>query len=165
MRIPPPTLISQLIAGVAVGIAQGAVDDLVALAAHKVPLLDAAPLAADPLFQVDLADADTDVRAARALLAATADELWAGASPVSRSRLALRARARATAVWVTSRAPRRWSPRRTAPRAAPPSTPTSPLHRRLRDVHTLTQHFLVKRATLTTAGAVLAGREVAVPVF
>ena len=75
-----------------------------------------------------------------------------------------RARARATAVWVTSRA----AAVVTAAHHAAGSTAVyaaSPLHRRLRDVHTLTQHFLVKRSTLTTAGAVLAGREVAVPVF
>ena len=41
----------------------------------------------------------------------------------------------------------------------------SPLQRRLRDIHALTQHFLVKADTLTTAGAVLAGQEVNVPVF
>jgi indole-3-acetate monooxygenase len=40
-----------------------------------------------------------------------------------------------------------------------------PLQRRLRDVHTLTQHFLVKRDTLTTAGGILAGRGLDSPVF
>jgi len=68
------------------------------------------------------------------------------------------------AVWVTARA----AAVVTAAHHAAGSTAVdaaSPLHRRLRDVHTLTQHFLVKRSTLATAGAVLAGREVAVPVF
>jgi hypothetical protein len=37
--------------------------------------------------------------------------------------------------------------------------------RRFRDVHALTQHFLVKPDTLTTAGAVLAGAEVDLSVF
>jgi hypothetical protein len=36
----------------------------------------------------------------------------------------------------------------------------SPLQRRLRDIHTLTQHFGVKRDTYTLAGAVLAGQDV-----
>ena len=35
----------------------------------------------------------------------------------------------------------------------------SPLQRRARDIHTLTQHFIVRPDTLTTAGAVLAGLE------
>jgi hypothetical protein len=41
----------------------------------------------------------------------------------------------------------------------------SPLQRRLRDIHALTQHFLVRRNTLVTAGAVLAGQDVDVMVF
>jgi hypothetical protein len=41
----------------------------------------------------------------------------------------------------------------------------SPLQRRLRDIHAVTQHFLVKQDTMITAGAVLAGQDVTVPVF
>jgi indole-3-acetate monooxygenase len=37
---------------------------------------------------------------------------------------------------------------------------SSPLQRRLRDIHTLTQHFGVKLDTYTLAGAVVAGQEV-----
>jgi len=37
---------------------------------------------------------------------------------------------------------------------------SSPLQRRLRDIHALTQHFAVKPDTFTKAGAVLAGQEV-----
>ena len=40
-----------------------------------------------------------------------------------------------------------------------------PLQRRRRDVHAITQHFLVRRDTLTTAGAALAGQDVDLPVF
>ena len=35
----------------------------------------------------------------------------------------------------------------------------SPLQRRLRDIHAITQHFIVRRDTMTTAGAILAGNE------
>ena len=37
---------------------------------------------------------------------------------------------------------------------------SSPLQRRLRDIHALTQHFGVKLDTFTKAGAVLAGQDV-----
>jgi hypothetical protein len=40
-----------------------------------------------------------------------------------------------------------------------------PLQRRLRDIHALTQHFLVKPDTLTMAGAVFAGQPLETPVF
>ena len=52
----------------------------------------AAPLAANPTFQLDLATADTELRAARALLYETAASLWAvGASPASEPTLQQRA--------------------------------------------------------------------------
>jgi hypothetical protein len=41
----------------------------------------------------------------------------------------------------------------------------NPLQRRFRDVHAITQHFLVKLDTLTTAGAVLVGAEADLTVF
>jgi hypothetical protein len=41
----------------------------------------------------------------------------------------------------------------------------SPLQRRLRDINAVTQHFLVRPDTLTTAGAILSGQDVTVPVF
>ena len=41
----------------------------------------------------------------------------------------------------------------------------SPLQRRLRDVHAVTQHFLVRPDTMTTAGAILAGNDIDLPLF
>ena len=123
------------------------------------------PLAANPLFHFDLAAADAELRAARALLYETAEQIWAGRrerSPASRCEQ--RARVRAAAVWATERRRRRGRGR--APRRRQQLASThSPLQRRLRDVHTLTQHFLVKRDVLRTAGAVLAGQELDTPVF
>jgi hypothetical protein len=40
-----------------------------------------------------------------------------------------------------------------------------PLQRRFRDVHAITQHFLVRADTLTSAGAVYAGLDPGLPVF
>jgi alkylation response protein AidB-like acyl-CoA dehydrogenase len=158
LRIPLPTMYSLPVAGVALGIAQGAIDDILDLAAHKVPLLDHAPLAGSVPFQVDLAVADTRRRAASALLYGLAEELWTHAveaTPVSPQQ---RARTRAAAVWATTQAVEVVT---TAYRAGGGSSlyADSPLQRRLRDVNAVTQHFLVKPATLATAGAVLAGQE------
>ena len=41
----------------------------------------------------------------------------------------------------------------------------SPLQRRLRDVHAVTQHFLVRRDAMTVAGAILAGNSIDLPLF
>jgi indole-3-acetate monooxygenase len=164
VRIPPTVVFSHDIAAVAIGIAQGALDDILALAAHKVPLLAGTSLAANPLFQFDLASADTELRAARALLYESAESAWAIAVDRAPLTLEQRARMRASAVWATTRAA---AVVEIAYRCCGGSSvyADSPLQRRLRDVNALTQHFLVKRDALTTAGAILAGQDVDVTVF
>ena len=163
-RIPPPALLSLSIASIAVGSAQGALDDIIDLATRKTPLLAESTLARSGNFQFDLADADAALRAARALLYESAETVWgtvAGGTPLP---LHDRARVRAAAVWVTNRAVEAVT---SAYRAGGGSSvyATSPLQRRLRDVNAITQHFLVRKDTLTTAGAVLAGQDVSVMVF
>jgi len=163
-RVPPPALFALGVASVAVGSAQGALDDIVAVAADKVPLLASRPLAASPTFQLELATADTELRAARALIYETADAAWEAAAAAAEFTLPHRARIRAAAAWATERAA---DVVRAAYRAGGGGSvyAASPLQRRLRDVDALTQHFLVRRDTLTTAGAILAGQDIDVPVF
>jgi alkylation response protein AidB-like acyl-CoA dehydrogenase len=163
-RVPVPALLSLSIGAVAIGIAQAALDDITALAAHKTPLLADGTLAGNAHFQFELARADTQVCAARALLQQHAASLWAAAAAGSPLALQQRARVRATAVWATRIAADAVT---TAYRAGGGSAlyAQSPLQRRLRDVHAVTQHFLVRPDTLTTAGAILAGRDLTVPVF
>ena len=164
VRIPPPSIIPLFISSVALGIARGALDDVVTLAAEKVPLLSPAPLATDPVFHLDLATADTELRAIRALVYEVTDEVWAAALAGDELSMDLRARVRAAGVWCAARAAAVVD---TAYRSGGGSSlyADSPLQRRLRDIHALTQHFLVRRNTLVTAGAVLAGQDVQVMVF
>jgi alkylation response protein AidB-like acyl-CoA dehydrogenase len=164
VHIPQLALYSCAVATVAIGVAQGALDDVLDLAVHKVPLLAGSPLATNPSFQTELAAADAELRAARALLYETAAAMWAAAAEGIEPSMSERARMRAGAVWATECAARVVG---TAYRAGGGSSlySTCPLQRRLRDVHAITQHFLVRHDTLTTAGAVLAGNEVDVMVF
>ena len=162
--MPVPAVVSLCVGSVAIGIADGALGDIRALAAEKVPLLAHDTLATNALFQFELATADTELRAARALLAETAEAVWTIAESGSQFTLEDRARARAAAVWATERAV---SIVDMAYRAGGGSSiyTDCPLQRRLRDIHALTQHFIVKRDTMTTAGAILAGLDVEVMVF
>jgi len=164
VRVPVPALLALAIASVAVGSAQGALDDIVALASEKVPLLDRRPLAANPTFQLELATVDTELSAARALIYETAEAAWEVATGAAEFTLHRRARIRAAAAWATERAA---DVVRVAHRAGGGGAiyAVSPLQRRLRDINALTQHFLVRRDTLTTAGAILAGEDVDVMVF
>ena len=163
-RVHTPAFVALLVSSVALGIARGALEDVFALAAGKVPMLAASPLATNPLFQHDVAVADAELRASRRLLHATAEEIWAAGVDGRRLSLEEIARTRAAAAWATERATHVVD---TAHRFGGGTAvyADSPLQRRLRDIHTLTQHFIVRPDTLTTAGAVLAGQEPDVPVF
>jgi alkylation response protein AidB-like acyl-CoA dehydrogenase len=164
VRIPPPALYALLIASMALGVARGAMADILALAEGKVPLFAPAALAANPLFQHRLATADTELRAASALLYEEAGSAWATAAGRSPFTLEQRARIRSTAVWATARAVGIVD---FAYHAGGGSTlyADNPLQRRLRDIHAVTQHFLVKPDTLTTAGAILTAQEIDTPIF
>jgi hypothetical protein len=76
----------------------------------------------------------------------------------------MRARIRSTAAWATARAAAVVD---FAYHAGGGTSlyAHSPLQRRLRDIHAITQHFLIRPDTLTTAGAVLAGQDIDVLVF
>jgi alkylation response protein AidB-like acyl-CoA dehydrogenase len=163
-RAPVPSMLALAVATVALGIARGALEDVLALAGDKVPLLDHDPLAANPTFHMELAAADTGLRAARALVHETTGGLWRAAVAGREPTLPDRARMRAAATWATEQAA---DVARAAHRAGGGGAvyATSPLQRRLRDIDALTQHFLVRRDTLTTAGAILAGRKVPIPIF
>ena len=164
VRLPPPSVIPLLISSVALGIARGALDDITDLAGDKVPLLAPAPLAADPVFHLDLANADTELRAARALVYEVTEEVWTAAEAGTELSMDQRARVRAAGVWCASRAAAVVD---AAYRSGGGTSlyAHSPLQRRLRDIHALTQHFLVRGNTMVTAGAVLAGQDVQVMVF
>lgn len=164
VRVPLPALLALSVAGVAVGIARGALADAVASAQQRVPLLARTPACTDPVFQADLATADTGLRAARALLYESAGAVWATAVAGEPFSLRQRAQARAAAVWATKQAV---AVVEAAYHAGGGDAVyrSSPLPRRLRDVHALTQHFLVRPNTMATAGAVLLGQAVDVPVF
>jgi alkylation response protein AidB-like acyl-CoA dehydrogenase len=159
LRIPELSLSSLRIGAVAVGIAHGALGEVTDLATGKVPLFSDRTLASNPLFQHQLADADAQLRAARTLLYTDADSAWATAVAGTPFTPEHRARIRGTATWVAKTAA---SVVDTAYTAGGGSSiyDTSPLQRRLRDIHALTQHFAVKLDTFTTAGAVLAGQDV-----
>ncbi|HLW69423.1 MAG TPA: acyl-CoA dehydrogenase family protein [Candidatus Binataceae bacterium] len=146
-------------ASVGVGIAQHAVDDIIALAgSQKRRLFAATALADTPVFQHSLARAEIALRAARALLRSEAEAFWAEASAGRMPTLAEQVRCSATGAWV----------------AASAATvvdvcykhgggtalyDSSPLQRHLRDIHTLTQHIGLADGWLTRAGAFLLGKD------
>jgi alkylation response protein AidB-like acyl-CoA dehydrogenase len=155
--------VSQVVA-VSLGIARAALDELIELSQTKVPTLSTAVLADKPVTQIDLAQAEAALGAARAFLYESVEDLWrtvsAGQEPTLRQRALNRiaaAHAAETGASVT----------RTAHVLAGGSSiyTTSSLQRHMRDTEAITHHFTVAPHVWEDAGRVFLGRQPTAPVF
>jgi alkylation response protein AidB-like acyl-CoA dehydrogenase len=145
------------IGAVALGIAEGALRDLTAFAGtNKTRLYAKSALAESPLFQYRLGHAEADVAAARALLLARANELWSHARGAGVPR-SMQTPVLQTTAWVAETATRAVDACYTAGGGSALYS-DSPLQRRLRDIHALTQHASVQESVFATAGAERLGR-------
>jgi indole-3-acetate monooxygenase len=149
-------LLALAIAGVALGISRGALDDVVELARAKTPTGSRRLLAERPATQADVARAEASLTAARALLHEAIGRAWETASerrevPVD-ERAALRlaaTHATTTAADVATAAYRLGG--------ASAVYDGQPLQRRFRDANVATQHMLVAPPTWELAGRLLLG--------
>lgn len=148
------------IAAVALGIAQGALDDLITFVGTKKQRLYAStPLAETPLVQYRLGHAETTLRAARAFLRAEAGRVWQFAvTGEAVDTGALTTRILATNSWVAQTCATTVDTCYTAG-GGPSVYESSSLQRRLRDIHTLTQHASLSESALTKNGAMLVGQK------
>jgi alkylation response protein AidB-like acyl-CoA dehydrogenase len=147
-------LLAVAIAGVALGIGRGALDDVLGLGA-KVPTAGTRALAERPMVQVEVARAEAALRAARALLYEAIGEAWSAAQVGGldeRTRLGLRL---AASQAVSSAADVAGAAYRLGGGSA--LYDSSPLQRRLRDANAATQHMLVAPATFELTGRLLLG--------
>jgi alkylation response protein AidB-like acyl-CoA dehydrogenase len=148
------------IGAVALGIAEGALADLAAFAeTKKRRLYTQTSLIDSPLFQQTLGRAEADAAAARAYLTKRAEELWAHAR-AGEVPLVFGPSVLQTTTWVAETAVRVVD---ACYRAAGGSAlyASAPLQRRLRDIHTLSQHASVQDTVFATAGALRLGRPAA----
>jgi len=147
---------------VAIGIAQGAIEDLIALArtGHR-RMSNADGLGNSKVSQTTLGWAEAQIRAARALMAKQADELWSLAEIEDLPSAAGVAVSEATA-WIAHSCARAVDACFSLAGAAA-IYQQSPLQRRLRDIRTLLQHRSVNVEHVTDAGARLFGLEAGDP--
>jgi alkylation response protein AidB-like acyl-CoA dehydrogenase len=155
---PPFGLLAASIAAVALGIARGALADLADLAGAKTPTLSTRRLADRATVQAGAGRAEAAVRAARALLYSATAEAWEAAQARGSIELGLRVGLRLAATHAVEAAAAAVDE---AQRLAGGSAiyETSPLERRFRDVHAVTQHMLVGPATWELTGRSLLGLE------
>jgi len=155
-RFPVFGLLALGVAGVAIGLARGAIDDLVALAREKVPAGGRRRLAERSATQSDVARAEAMVAGARALVRESIASAWERACRGDELGLRDRAMLRLAATDAVRRAAEAVD---LAWEAAGGSSihDACPLSRRFRDVHVATQHVMVAKPTYEVAGRVLLG--------
>jgi alkylation response protein AidB-like acyl-CoA dehydrogenase len=165
-NVPGPTYVAPVVhcvlhmGAVAVGIAQGAVDELITHAnAGRKRLYARAPMADSPVFHTHLGRAETTVRAARAALRDVSAQFWAACEQGPQAVPAVMAQVVATTTWVTETTA---SAVDLCYRLAGGSAVRdgSPLQRRFRDIHTCTQHGAVAEGWYTQLGAAFLGHPV-----
>jgi alkylation response protein AidB-like acyl-CoA dehydrogenase len=128
-------------AAVAVGVAQGALNDIVDIARNKVPATSQSKLAADPVAQYMVGSLATDLHMARALLhdVARADQASVAMGPLDNAATLIRrarlARAASVAASVVESC--------YTVSGTTGLFESCPLQRRLRDVRAVSQHFLL----------------------
>jgi alkylation response protein AidB-like acyl-CoA dehydrogenase len=140
---------------VSLGIAEGALSELVALAnTGRQQLGAAAPMKDSEAFQAELGRVATEVKAARAFLQVQAASHWCHALAGTLKDEALLIQSKQTAIWLAT----------TCVRAADAcftlggsSTlyENSPLQRRLRDLHAAAQHAVAQQRHYVNAGKLL----------
>ena len=141
----------------AVGIAEGALDDLAALAGTGRQQMGArSQMRDDPLFQAEFGRIQAEVRAARLMMEAEVERHWRRAQAGGTSGYEPWIESQQTAVWVTQ----------TCVRAADACFALgggsalyddSPLQRRMRDLHAAAQHRAVQPRHYLLAGAIALG--------
>ncbi len=146
------------VASVAVGIARGAIDDLVALATQKTPSGSRRRLADRSHVQMEVAQAAAELAAAEAFIAGEVGRAWDAADEGTQPDVGARARLRLAATHAT-RTAARVVDRMYDAGGGTSIYATSPLQRAFRDVHAATQHMVVAPATYELAGRVLLGAE------
>ncbi|WP_152428303.1 acyl-CoA dehydrogenase family protein [Methyloferula stellata] len=140
-----------------IGVAEGALDELVALAnTGRQQFRAMAPLRESEMFQAELGRAVADLRAAQGLLQMQAASHWRHAVAGTLQDEAFLTQALQTGTWIAATATRIAE---TCYRLAGGIAlyETSPLQRRLRDMQAASQHYAVQQRHYVTAGKMVLG--------
>lgn len=146
------------VASVMLGIARRAVEEVVALATAKHPMMSSKTLAHRAMAQVNVARADAALRGARAYLFDEVERAWGEAQQGGEISVDRRARLRLAGAQVAAQAAAAVD---LAYETGGGSSvfATSPLQRCFRDVHTATQHVMVSPQVFETVGRLRLGLE------
>ena len=155
---PPFGLLALGIAAVSLGIAAGAIDDLVELAGSKRPAASKRSLAERASTQADVARAEALAASGRAFVDEAIGAAWEAARGSGEIPVAERARLRLAATHATRSAAQAVDLMYEAGGGSAIYARNA-LQRRFRDVHTATAHMMVSPATLELTGRLRLGLE------
>ena len=149
-------LLSAVVAAVALGTARGALDDIRELATKKTPTGRQKALSELATTQVDYARAEGRLRSGRAFLFETVEEIWGARERGERISGEQRALLRLASTAAVDGAVVAVDAAYTLG-GATSIYAASPLQRRFRDIHAITQHLMVTTASYEAAGRALLG--------
>ncbi|MBV8702085.1 MAG: acyl-CoA dehydrogenase family protein [Acetobacteraceae bacterium] len=160
--IPQQGLYTVGAAGTALGIARGMMDAFLALATRKTPRALGLSLARSPAVQMEFAQVEARLGAARAYLLATLEEIWSDPAPRAPISVPDRARLRLAATHAIQCAVEAadWTYRAAGTDAI---FTGSPFERRFRDIHTVSQQIQARMANFEAVGRVMMGIEPETP--
>ncbi len=144
------------IAGVALGIARSAIDELVRLATAKTPTGSRKRLAERAMIQMHVAEAEALLRSARAFLFDAIGAAWRTALGDGSISLAQRSLLRLAATHAATSAAKVVDLMYNAGGGTSVYA-TSPLQRQFRDIHVVTQHMMVAPPTYELTGRLFLG--------
>ncbi|MFI5315593.1 MAG: acyl-CoA dehydrogenase family protein [Myxococcota bacterium] len=155
-RFPTFSLLALGVCAVSLGIARRAIDELVLLAASKVPTGSSRNLASRAVVQRQVGEAEAALRSASHYVHGAVEAAWGVASRGESLPLEIRADLRLAAVNAG------WSAARAVDGVYHAAGGTSvydssPLSRCFRDIHVVTQHIMVGQPVYEVAGRVLLG--------
>ena len=154
-RTPIIGLVGLIQGAVPLGIARSAIDHAIEIAEGKIPELMSTSMRDRPLAQLRIAQAEGQVRAARALVAETATAVWEEtAAGIDRG---LEARADLTLAGAHSVQAAREAVRLVASVSGMNAAREGLLSRAIRDVEVLSQHAYSSEARFETVGRVYLG--------
>jgi indole-3-acetate monooxygenase len=163
-QMPPVGTFAAFVACVSLGLARGALDEIVTIAPTKVPTFYIAPLAERPALQIELARAEAALAAARAFLyeavAAVFTALDSKRAPTSSENASLRlaaVHAAETGADITRRA--------NVLAGGSAIYARSATQRHARDAEVILHHFTVAPHVWEEAGRLLLGQPLNVPAF
>ena len=163
-RMPPMALFFAPMAAVPIGMAQAAIDALVALAADKTPYRSARRLAERDVVQAMVARAEAAVGSARAFLRATVADVWQTVLDGGEATLRQRAQVRLAVVNAASGA--RDAVNLCLEAAGSTALGSAhPIQRHFRDVHAAGQHVVLAFPGYETVGRVMLGLEPDTPLL